>query len=282
MSSNDYSKDIFISKNSETCVFLFHGLSATPYELRDWAEKIAELNVDVKVPLLPYHGVNSELLCSVKSADVFYNWGYDYITELKKNYKKIIGLGISLGGGTIFDYLANRRENLDGTIMLGTGGFVAWELGLFTFFARFFNIKTMKNPLVNEYDLIILGDEYFNWKMENFPKLPVKMLLKALRKQKKEGLESKLQNITCPIMIINGTAGILTERTSIEQYFAHISSPIKYGLLVEGATHTVHKSKYNSEILEHIIEFISEVLKDKNGEDIKTSERIDVLKDDKL
>lgn len=260
MSSTEYSKDIFISNNSDTCVFFFHGLSATPYELKNWAKKIAELKVDVKVPLLPKHGVNSEVLCSVDSADLFYDWGYNYINDLKKNYKKVIGLGISLGGGTIFNYLANAKENLDGTIMLGTGGFVAWELGLLTFLVRLFNIKAMRNPLVNKYDRIILGDEYFEWKMENFPKVPVKMLMKALHKQKKEGLEQKLNNIKCPIMIINGTAGLLTEPTSILQYFEHISASRKHGLLVEGATHTVHKSQFNQQILDQIIEFLKEII----------------------
>ena len=264
MSANDYSKDIFISKNSDICVFFFHGLSATPYELKDWAKKISELNVDVKVPLLPMHGANSEILCNVKSAEVFYNWGYEYISKLKEKYKTVIGLGISLGAGTIFDYLANKKEDLDGAILLGTGGFMAWELGLLTFLVRLFNIKTMKNPLINKYDKIILGEEYFNWKMENFSKVPVKMLLKALYKQKKEGLKQKLRNINCPIMIINGTDGILTERTSIKQYFENISSSIKYGLLVEGATHTVHKSRFNSQILEHVFQFISNLLKESN------------------
>ncbi|MHA2309217.1 MAG: hypothetical protein ACXABJ_08065, partial [Candidatus Heimdallarchaeaceae archaeon] len=121
MVENDFSKDITISNGSDTCVFLFHGLSATPFELKAWAEKIAELGVDVKAPLLPYHGVNSALLCSVESADVFYDFGRNYIEELKEKYQTVIGLGISLGGGTIFDYLVNKGGNLDATIMLGTG-----------------------------------------------------------------------------------------------------------------------------------------------------------------
>lgn len=261
MSENEYSKDIFISNDSDTCVFLLHGLSATPFELRDWAEQIASaLKVDVKVPLLPLHGINSELLCSVKDADVFYDYGFEYINNLKKEYTTVIGFGISLGGGILFDYLVNKGENLDGVIMLGSGGFVAWELGLLVWLVRIFNIKAMRNPLINKYDRLILGDEYFNWKMEKFPKVPVKMLMKALYKQKKEGLDEKLERIKCPIMLINGTAGILTERSSVEQYFRVIKSDWKYGLVVEGASHTVHKSKFNAEILEHMIGFIGDLL----------------------
>ncbi|MCE7748431.1 MAG: hypothetical protein GPJ51_08530 [Candidatus Heimdallarchaeota archaeon] len=269
MQATEYSKDIFISNNSDTCVFLFHGLSATPYELKDWAARIAELKVDVKVPLLPLHGVNSELLCSAETADVFYDWGFDYINDLKKNYKKVIGLGISLGGGTIFDYLVNKVEDLDGAIMLGTGGFVAWDLGILTWLVRIFNVKAIKNPLINEFDRKLLGDEYFDWKMRLFPKVPVKMLMKALHKQKKEGLEQKMRDIKCPILIINGTTGLLTERTSISQYFEFISSTKKYGLLVEGATHTVHKSKFNQQILEHILGFISEVIDSENDDKVE-------------
>jgi len=263
MSVTNYSQDIEITNDSSVCVFLFHGLSATPYELKSWAEKIAELKIDVKVPLLPYHGVDSALLCSVDSADEFYEWGRNYIEDLKSKYQTVIGLGISLGAGTIFDFLVNKGGDLDAAILLGTGGFAAKELGLLTWLVRIFNLKTMKNPFINEFDKLLVPLEYYNWKMKNFPKVPVKMLMNALYKQKKEGLSQKFVRINCPIMLVNGTAGLLTNRKSIEQYFEDIPAKKKYGLIVEGATHTVHKSKFNEQILEHIIKFISEILESK-------------------
>ncbi|MCE7737913.1 MAG: hypothetical protein KAU62_04790, partial [Candidatus Heimdallarchaeota archaeon] len=260
MVDKEFSQNIDINNGSNVCVFLFHGLSATPYELKTWAEKISELKVDVKVPLLPYHGVDSALLCSVDSADDFYEWGRNYIEKLKSKYQTVIGLGISLGAGTIFDFLVNKGGNLDAAILLGTGGFAAKELGLLTWLVRIFNLKTMKNPFINEFDELLVPLEYYNWKMKNFPKVPVKMLMKALYKQKKEGLSQKFGRIHCPIMLVNGTSGLLTNRKSIAQYFKDIPSKKKYGLLVEGATHAVHKSKFNKEILAHIIEFITGVL----------------------
>ena len=80
MVDKEFSQNIDINNGSNVCVFLFHGLSATPYELKTWAEKIAELKADVKVPLLPYHGVDSDLLCSVDSADEFYEWGSRHLS----------------------------------------------------------------------------------------------------------------------------------------------------------------------------------------------------------
>ena len=179
---------------------------------------------------------------------------------MKKNYKKVIGFGISLGGGTVFDYLVNKKESLDGAIMLGSGGFAAWEMSLLVWLVRILNIKAMRNPFVNEYDVSLFPKEYSEWKAKNFPKVPVKMLMKALYKQKREGLVQKLERIKCPIMLINGTAGLLTERSSVEQYFKTIPSDWKYGLVVEGASHTVHKSKQNTEILDHLVAFIRDVL----------------------
>ena len=279
MSKNEFSKDIIINNGSNICVFLFHGLSATPFELKAWAEQIAELGVDVKAPLLPYHGVNSELLCSVKSGDVFYDFGKDYIEELKKKYKTVIGFGISLGGGTIFDYIVNKGGTLDAAIMLGTGGFAAKEMGLLVWLVRILNLKAMRNPFINEYDKALVPIEYYNWKMENFPKVPVKMLMKALYKQKKEGIDEKLSKIKCPIMLINGTKGLLTNRNSIEQYFKIIPAKRKYGLLVEGATHTVHKSKFNKQILEHLIKFISEIIESIETEKENEKQEIIILRD---
>ena len=279
MADKEFSQNIDINNESNVCVFLFHGLSATPYELKTWAEKIAELKVDVKVPLLPFHGVDSTLLCSVDSADEFYEWGRNYIEDLKSNYQTVIGLGISLGAGTIFDYLVNKGGNLDAAIMLGTGGFAAKELGLLTWLVRIFNLKVIRNPFINEFDKLLVPLEYYNWKMKNFPKVPVKMLMKALHKQKKEGLSQKFRRIHCPIMLVNGTAGLLTNRNSIAQYFKDIPAKKKYGLLVEGATHTVHKSKFNEQILEHIIKFITEFLDSKTTKKETESQVITTLKD---
>ncbi|MHA1516676.1 MAG: alpha/beta hydrolase [Candidatus Heimdallarchaeaceae archaeon] len=278
MAENKYSQDIAINNGSNVCVFLFHGLSATPYELKTWAEKIAELEVDVKVPLLPFHGVDSTLLCSVESADEFYEWGRNYIKTLKSKYQTVIGLGISLGAGTIFDFLVNKGGDLDAAILLGTGGFASKELGLLTWLVRIFNLKTMKNPFINEFDKLLVPLEYYNWKMKNFPKVPVKMLMNALYKQKKEGLSKKFGRIHCPIMLVNGTSGLLTDRKSIEQYFKDIPAKKKYGLIVEGATHTVHKSKFNKKILAHILEFITGVLESQEIETESTT--IIILKDD--
>lgn len=280
MSENEFSQDFVIDNGSDICVFLFHGLSATPFELIAWVEKISELKVDVKAPLLPYHGVDSDLLCSVESADVFYDWGRNYIEELKKKYQTVIGLGISLGGGTIFDYLVNKGGNLDAAIMLGTGGFAAKELGLLVWLVRIFNLTAMRNPFIDEFDKLLVPEEYFNWKTENFPKVPVKMLMKALYKQKKEGLSQKFSRIKCPIMLINGTSGLLTNRKSVAQYFEIIPAKKKYGLIVEGATHTVHKSQFNEQILDHIIRFISEVIESKKAEEEIEEQIIITLKDE--
>ncbi len=279
MVDKEFSQNIDINNGSNVCVFLFHGLSATPYELKTWAEKIAELKVDVKVPLLPYHGVDSDLLCSVDSADEFYEWGRNYIENLKSKYQTVIGLGISLGAGTIFDFLVNKGGNLDAAILLGTGGFAAKELGLLTWLVRIFNLKTMKNPFINEFDKLLVPLEYYNWKMKNFPKVPVKMLMNALYKQKKEGLSQKFGRIHCSLMLVNGTSGLLTDRKSITQYFKDIPAKNKYGLLVEGATHTVHKSKFNEQILEHIIKFIAEILESK-GTTEKTEKQLIVTLSD--
>jgi len=94
--------------------------------------------------------------------------------------------------------------------------------------------------------------------------------MKALYKQKKEGINEKLARITCPVMLINGTSGLLTNRKSVEQYFKVIPAKKKYGLVVEGANHSVHKSKQHKEILEHLIKFISDVI-----ESLKTEDEIE-------
>ena len=279
MIDEEFSKDIVIDNGSDVCVFLFHGLSATPFELKAWAEKISHLGVDVKAPLLPNHGVDSSLLCSVESADVFYDFGKNYIETLKKKYQLVIGLGISLGAGTIFDYLGNKGGNLDAVILLATGVLAAKELSLLYWLVRIFNLKEMRNPFTNEYEESLFPLEYFNWKIKNFPKVPVKMLLKTIYEQKKDGISEKLGNINCPIMIVNGTRGLLTNRKSVEQFFEIIPAKKKYGLIVDGATHTVHKSKYNEQILEHIITFITEVIESKTTEKEIDEQTIITLKD---
>ena len=45
MAKHKFAQDIEINNGSDICVFMFHGLSATPFELKDWAEKVADLGV---------------------------------------------------------------------------------------------------------------------------------------------------------------------------------------------------------------------------------------------
>jgi len=143
-------------------------------------------------------------------------------------------------------------------VLLGTGGLVSRDLKLITWLSKTLKIYYVKNPFKTKEEMTIYPGEYNEWKEKNFPKIPIKMLMEEL--PKKSGSLSKLRDIKMPIMIINGSKGILTTKRSIPIIMDEIGSKTKRGILVDGAGHSVFKTRAMPEIKKNISEFITEVL----------------------
>ncbi|GAB4167967.1 MAG: carboxylesterase [Calditrichia bacterium] len=108
---------IFLKGKSDIAVLCLHGFTGSPFEFRWLAHQLNESGYNVHVPLLAGHGTRPE---DLKETTWFDWWqsaknGYDL---LKGSFKKIIVIGLSMGGVLGLHLAAHRR--VDGLIVLAS------------------------------------------------------------------------------------------------------------------------------------------------------------------
>ncbi|MCB0278564.1 MAG: alpha/beta fold hydrolase, partial [Calditrichaeota bacterium] len=108
---------VFIAGNQTGILFL-HGFTASPHELRSFAELIHQKKgFTVSVPLIAGHGESNEILNNTRF-NAFQNSADTGYQNLKKICNKIFLVGMSMGGSLCLD-LASKYQ-VDGIILMGT------------------------------------------------------------------------------------------------------------------------------------------------------------------
>jgi len=274
MNQHSYDQDIIIKNNSDTLVIIFHGLGSNPMELKELTDHVSKLSFDIYVPLLPYHGQDYIYLSKAKEPLEFYEWGSKLICELKQNYKKLILIGYSFGAGISVHYLSNRGD-ADAVILLSTGGFFSWGIRFAAFLSKFFGFNYAKTSYTHYYEEGILPLEYIKWKEKNFPKMPLKMLLKASLAI--PDYKPKMKKITAPILMLNGSKDAISSKKAIERISISISSKIIVGFKLKGVGHSILKSKKRFHVFEQILLFLSEIMNSGEYKKQKTFYKIRTL-----
>ena len=276
MSENQYSKDIIIENDSNICVIIFHGLAANPYDMKNLANQIATLNVDVRVPLLPFHGKNSDELAKVQNIEEIFTWGTQYLEKTKKDYPIVIVMGFSLGVGVTL-VATDKTKIPDALVLMSAAG--RYSLLIKILFVLFRFLKITKIPMSYEKRAKIAGwsKTYLDWRNTNFSYAPFHLMYQGYKSTKH--YFSRLKLIDEPIMIVNGTKDAIVGRGAIRYYFDRISSSKKVGLKIKGATHSIFASGCNNEIVAEIRDFIALVLEsEKNQKELKKGTECITLK----
>ncbi len=260
----DYSEDISVNNNSKDCLLILHGIAGTPYDKKEMIEALSDIPFDIYVPLLPYHGVNYKELTKPDNAQEFYDWGRDLIANKQKEYNRVFAIGFSFGAGIIFHYITHHSP-LDAMILLGTGGIFSKALTFIAWLSKFIRIRYIRVPYKKIRENSFLPDEYLEWKAENFPKIPLKMLFKEIRNSKKEN--HLIRKISSPFLIINGLKDPMTSKQAIPIILDQAVSLKKRGVLVHGVGHFVLESHRRNEIISLVKKFIKEIHEEyENGE----------------
>ena len=99
-----------IGNNSEIGVLLTHGFEASPHEVRELAQYLADRNITVYVTRLKGHGTDIKELDNAKWQDWYNDYENGY-NELSKKTKKIVVAGHSLGGAIAL-YFAEQKDTV--------------------------------------------------------------------------------------------------------------------------------------------------------------------------
>ncbi len=251
-----FGQEIRINNNSPTCVIVFHGFSETPFEYKAIAEDLASLGVDVHVPLLPHHGINSAELAKATCLDS-YDWGMELIRETKTRYKTTIALGQSLGAGIVLTSVY-RGVSPDVVIVACANAYPSKRVRLMTIFAPLLRLTSFKATHRSLQDAN-LPKEYVAWKKKNFPRMPVGLFIEAMTKAREH--VNYAAKVTVPFMGIHGKNDFATnvEKSALHYYNA-VNTRIKMAIIVEDAGHAVLLSRYQTDILVYIKAFVQKVL----------------------
>ncbi len=265
-----FGQDIRINNNSLACVIMFHGFSETPFEYKAIAEDIASLGVDVHVPLLPHHGVNSDELAKATCLEA-YDWGMQLIREAKTRYKTTIALGQSLGAGIILTSVY-RGVIPDAVIVACANAYPSKRVRLMTALAPLLHLSSFKARYTSFRDMDI-PPEYITWKKKNFPRMPVSLFVEAMTKASEH--VNYAAKVTVPFIGIHGKKDFATnvEKSSLH-YYNKANTRTKIAIIVEDAGHSVLLSRYQKEILVYIKDFMQNILRNQKPAEIAERVRI--------
>ena len=252
-----YAQNLEFYNDSTVCILIFHGLSATPFDMKYLAESFSKRGYDVFVPIIPYHGMSFDHLLQLKDPTELYEWGKELIFQKKQEYDKLIVLGFSLGAGMTF-VAETSKPTADAYIGISTGGIFSWMLRLFSFVYRFIKIKSIPFSLPSNYDKSLIDNDYLEWKMEHMNKMPMSVLVHAVRHSKH--LKKVVKKLVTPVLIINGVKDLTTSKKATTYVVKNASSKIRKGFLVKDGGHLLLNTEFYDIIFEEIITFIHQVL----------------------
>ena len=251
-----FGSDISILNGSSNCVVIFHGYSDTPYEFKHVAREISTLGVDVIVPVLPHHGIDSSELsrADLLEAD---KWGARLLAELKPRYEKVLAVGHSMGSG-IVSYAIMEGISLDGIIITSVNGVPSGNVRFFLKLARALRITSFK-PVYKELRHNHFEPQYIEWKLKHFPRIYFNVFFEAIETLPVYIMQ--LPKITVPIMVIHGAKDFAANVTKTSDlYFEKVRSTKKTMIIVEKTGHAVFFSRYFEQIMQEIKAFIQDVL----------------------
>ncbi len=256
MITSNYGNNISITNGSRVCVLVLHGYSDTPYELKRVAEAIATIGVDVVVPVLPHHGVDSDELLKANRAETW-RWILEEVARLKQHYEKIVLVGQSLGAGAAITAAAGGAP-VDAIIIAAANeapsNKVRFAMGL----ARAFHVTSFK---ARHAFLRRIGFDpaYVAWKQEHFPRISLHVFIESLDDIARHPLD--VSRINVPIMVIHGAKDFATKvQVSSDYLFNNVRSTKKVTIIVNDTGHAVFFSPYFDSLLRHVKDFIQDVV----------------------
>lgn len=240
---------LFDPENSIGLVFS-HGYMSTPQEIRTLAEYLFEKGINVYVPRLRGHGTDPEALKSVREKD----WELDFeraFTAMREVCDRVFIGGFSLGGLLALEHAA--KYEVDGVIALNSAlklhhlrvPYVVPTLYYFNEMIAYLHAKGIKEWIDNSYT------EQPNVNYTKHPLSSVLQMEKIMRK-----VSHLLQNITAPILIIQGDNDPIVKRESARLIYDGIGSEDKKLLLLPRSKHVILADERYDEVFEAIYRFI--------------------------
>ena len=221
-------ESIYLEGKNEQAVLLCHTLAGEPGQMKELARKLHKKGYTVSVPLYPGHGMTLMEVIHTEVPD----WYETVITEydrLKTLYEKVYICGMSIGG-TFAAKVAEERD----------------PAGLVTINAPIIGFELLNDlfQFRKQSDDKEVLYRYRDHRMKYF-EFVVEM-----------GQIEKLNKITCPVFVMQGSQDLNRYKTSSMMLMHYVNSENKQRKDYPSSAHLVLLDNDKKQALKDIIEFI--------------------------
>lgn len=230
-----------IGNNSEIGVLVAHGFEASPHELRELAQYLADRNITVYTVRLKGHGTDIKELDNSKWQDWYNDYENGY-NELSKKTKKVFVAGHSLGGGLAL-YLAEQKDAA-GVISLASPVGLQDKRVEYAWLIKYFKKYEGRN----------LNDEDKKYNYGSFSAAGVEQLQDFIETYKKG-----LSKINEPILIIQIKNETKIEPSSANYIYDNVKSKDKKIIIINATGHGLFDGSYKNQVYEEVYKFIKKV-----------------------
>lgn len=265
------SKDGFQLKHSENkrAVLLFHGMTGSPFEMRQYAKYLYKAGFDVYCSCLPGHGGE---INEIKKAR-WQEWQKHALNEfdyLKNCYEEVFAAGLCLGAVLALS-LAEEGRDVAGIVGLSTtlyldGWTLPWyriffPIGINTVLKFFYDFPEsepygIKNEAVRKKISSMYNDETNDTAFDCIPLMCVVELLKFSKYFRKN-----IRKIKVPFVVIHSKYDDLTSIKSAKFVYKKASSEIKEYIELDNSYHLIVIDNEKQFVAEKSIEFFNKLSK---------------------
>ena len=109
-----------------------------------------------------------------------------------------------------------------------------------------------------------MDEDYLNWKLENMNKMPMSILVHAVRQSKQ--MKISVKKLVTPFLVINGDKDLATSKKATRYVVENASSKIRIGYLIKNGRHMFLNTKFFDMVFKEITDFINRILNDDKSE----------------
>lgn len=240
--------DPFLLQGNKTGVLLLHGLTATPAEVRLFADRLHEYGFTVAGPLLPGHGTTPQELNRT-------GW-VEWLAESTRVYKQLqetcdhVFVGGESTGGLLALYMATQFPEIAGILTYAP----AIKLNL----SQADTIKMyVAAPFITS---IPKGSIDVSEKWQGYPVNPLKAGISLLKLGKET--TQRLDQISQPVLVVQGRLDTTVHPSAGEIILSGVRSAQKEQHWMEKSTHVILLDCELDDVTQLTLDFIHRAFKD--------------------
>lgn len=235
--------------HTSVACLLVHGLTSTPYEVREWGERLHAAGHTVLAPLLPGHGRSVRELARTRWtawADTV-EAAWDALREIHPHV--VVG-GSSLGAALAL-WLAARRP-VAGVIGLGTPYRLTWKAYM-AYLVRFVR------PALPKRGGSSIADPAARQRHPSYTATPTNSLVEMIRLLRH--VRANLPSVTAPLLLVHAWSDPVIPRQNALAVYRAVGSTEKQLVWVYRSAHIITEDYDKGEVFEQCVHFVNRIAK---------------------